>query len=63
MNDFEKRNGGFVVFRPMDGGTISAQTVEANLMFAILEKLTEISETNKQILAEASDINSEFPPS
>jgi len=65
VKDFKSDIFGSVIMECTDrgGGTMSSTTVEANLLLAILEKLTEISETNKKILAETSDINSEFPPS
>ena len=43
-------------------GKISSQTVESNLLLSILEKLTEISETNKAMLDEVAGIGNEFPP-
>lgn len=49
-----------VICKNEHGGSIASQTVQANLLLAILEKLTEISETNKSILGEVDGIQ---PPS
>ncbi len=42
MNNFERRDGGFVVYRCKEGGIISEQSVQAHLLLAILEQLESI---------------------